>query len=178
MTSPTSKAVLDHLLTDVLEIDSADIKALSKADIKFYRKLVSLEFKDLDTLREDGDITMSCWRDITDYKSYVIATNPSYTFIMAMTDATWDSVDIPMLRLNQTLSTTAIAAAKPTLTANTVTPGQIETVSFLKYVHLLLLDKEHFLNSMNCCSLKQLGTTSSFALPTISLLPTQSYRTA
>ena len=50
-----------------------------------------------------------------------------------------------MLRLNQTISTTAIAAAKPTLTADTVTPGQIQTVSFLKYVHLSLLDKEHFL---------------------------------
>ena len=108
MTSPTSKAVLDHLLTNVLEIDSADIKALSKAGVKFYKKLDSALVADLDTLREDGDITMSCWRDITDFKSYVITTSPSYTFIMAMTDATWNSVDIPMLRLNQTLSTTAI----------------------------------------------------------------------
>ena len=66
MATPTTKAVLDHLLTIVLEIDSADIKALHKAGIKTYSKLTRLEFKNLDTLREDGDITMSCWRDITD----------------------------------------------------------------------------------------------------------------
>ena len=62
-----------------------------------------------------------------------------------MTEATWDAVDLSMIRLNQTLAITAIAAAKPTVTAATITPGQIETASFLKYVHLSLLDKEHFL---------------------------------
>ena len=92
---------------------------------------------------------MSCWRDITDFKLYVSATNPSYTFIMAMTDATWDSIDIPTLRINQALSTSTIATIKPTLTADTVTPSQIETVSFLKYVYLSLLDKAHFLQFYN-----------------------------
>ena len=62
-----------------------------------------------------------------------------------MTDATWDSIDISTLRINQALSTTTIATTKPTLTADTVTPSQIETVSFLKYVHLSLLDKAYFL---------------------------------
>ena len=95
MSGPTSKEVLDHLLNNILEIDSTDIKALSKAGIKFYKKLVSLDYKNLDTLREDGDITMSCWRDITDFKLYVSATNPSYTFIMAMTGATWELIDVP-----------------------------------------------------------------------------------
>ena len=62
MTAPTLKAVLDHLLINVLQIDSKDIKAISKASAKSYGKLMKLDFKNLDTLREDGNITMSCWR--------------------------------------------------------------------------------------------------------------------
>ena len=148
-TSPTSKEVLDHLLANVLDVDAPDIKALSKAGIKYYRKLVNFEFKDFDTLREDGDITMSCWRDMTDFKLYVDATNPSKAFIMAMTSESWDSVDIKMLRINQSFASTAIAASKPTLTADTVTPSQIETIAFLKYVHISLLDKNHILQFYN-----------------------------
>ena len=51
MSIPTSKEVLDHLLNNVLEIDSADIKALSKSGIKFYKELFSLDYKNLETLR-------------------------------------------------------------------------------------------------------------------------------
>ena len=60
MTEPSSKAVLDYLLTTVLQIDPLDIKALSKAGVKFYQILINLKFRDLDTLWLDGDITMSC----------------------------------------------------------------------------------------------------------------------
>ena len=86
MTEPSSKAVLDHLLTTVLQIDPLDIKALSKAGVKFYRKLTNLKFWDLNKLRLDGNITMSCWRDITDFESYIIATQPLFTSIVAMTE--------------------------------------------------------------------------------------------
>ena len=51
--------------------------------------------------------------------------------------------------MSRALSTTAIATTKPTLTADTVAPSQIETMSFLKYVYLSLLDKAHFLQFYN-----------------------------
>ena len=69
MMNPTSKEVFDHLLTNVLQIDAIGIKALSKACIKYYKILINLEVKDLNNLRQDRDITMSCWRDVTDFKS-------------------------------------------------------------------------------------------------------------
>lgn len=60
MTALTSKAAIHHIFHNVLEVDTNNIKALSKSCIKYYKRLVSLELKDLDTLCIDGDITMSC----------------------------------------------------------------------------------------------------------------------
>ena len=45
MVSPTSKEVLDHLLTNVIEVDTNDIKTLARAAVKFYKKLVSIKLK-------------------------------------------------------------------------------------------------------------------------------------
>ena len=108
MASPTLKEFLDHLLTNVLEFDTNDIKALARAGVNFYKKLISIKLKDFDTLHKDSDITMSCWITITDFKIYVDTTNPFYTFIMAMMLQSWDSVDIHTLRISQNLPSTAI----------------------------------------------------------------------
>ena len=145
MVTPTSKEVLDHLLNNVLKVDPDDIKALSKAGIKYYRKLLTFDFWDFEILCEDGNITMSCWRDMTNLRLCVDDTNSSKSSIMAMTSDSWDSVDVAMLHMNKALANTAIATTKPTLTANTVTPTQIDTIVFLKYVHISLLDNNHIL---------------------------------
>ena len=144
MTQPTLKEVLDHILNKVLEVDAKEIKSISKIGVKFYRQLVSFDFKDFDTLREDGNITISCWRDMTDFKLYIEATSSSYTFIMTMTSGTWEPFGVSMLRINQALASTSIDVTQPTLINNIVKPSQIETTPFLKYVHLTLLDKRHF----------------------------------
>lgn len=75
---------------------------------------------------------MSCWRNLTDLKVFITATNPSFASFMAMTSDTWDLVDLSILRLKHKLSSTAISATKPTLTANNVTHSWIETVAFRK----------------------------------------------
>ena len=92
---------------------------------------------------------------------------------MAMADATWDSIDTPTLRINQALSTTNNSATEPTLTANTVTPSQIETMSFLKYVYLSLLDKAHFLQFYNLL-LTQATEYNIFLRPANNITPADS----
>jgi len=52
MTAHTIKAVIDPLLTNVLQIDCEDIKALSKVGSKSYGKLIKLDFTKLETIRE------------------------------------------------------------------------------------------------------------------------------
>ena len=145
MATPNSREILDHLLINVFDVDPTDIKALLKAGAEYYRKLITFTVEHIQQLRKDGDITMLCCRDLTDFKLYVDATNPSKDFIMAMTSDSWDLVDVTMLQLNNSLASTAIAAAKPTLTADTVTPSQLETISLIKYVHISLLDKNHII---------------------------------
>ena len=82
---PTSKVVLDHLLDNVLLINTGDIKALSKAGVKYFEKLDKLDYLKIDTLCQDVTIPMLCWREITGFWMYIDFTSPLYTLIMAMT---------------------------------------------------------------------------------------------
>ena len=63
---PTSREVLDHLLTNILEVDANEIKALPRAGVKFYKKIDSFNFTQYDNLRKEGNITITCWRDVID----------------------------------------------------------------------------------------------------------------
>ena len=101
MATLNSRKVLNHLLVNALDVDPTDIKAISKSGAKYYQKLITFTVEDIQQLRKDGDITMSCCRDLTDFKLYVDATNPSKDFIMAMTSDSWDLVDVTMLRLKK-----------------------------------------------------------------------------
>ena len=149
MTSPTKKEVFEHLINNVLDLDADDISALTKApgkikDLRGFNK--TLTFDTITTLRKEGHFSMSCAQSLTDMKMFLTAQDPSYTSLMAMTMETWDLLDMTVLRLNHKLGSSSISTVKPTLNANTVTHSDIETNSFLKYVHLSLLDKAHILS--------------------------------
>ena len=149
MTVNTAQGVLEHLLKKVLDLDADDITALTKkpGGIRTMREFTkNLTHDGLNTLRKENHISMSSYQALTDLKMYIEAKDPSYTVLMAMTMDTWDLLDLTVLRLNHKLASSKISTAKPTLNGNTVKHSDIDTNSFLKYVHLSLLDKAHILS--------------------------------
>lgn len=66
---------------------------------------------------------------------------------MNLVIAYWNQVDVFMLRLKQFFKHAAILAKslRPTVTAVTVTPTQLEATSFQKYVDITITDKSQSL---------------------------------
>ena len=78
---------------------------------------------------------------------YIDAVDPDYVSVMLMMAATWETMDIMTLRLNQVSISTAMSASpKPSITATTVTLSNMETTNFLKYFSVVLTDNSQFLN--------------------------------
>ena len=65
---------------------------------------------------------------------------------MAMTAASWDMVDVSILRMNHDLSQSAIVDVKPSVTPATVTRSQIESTNFQKYYNIPLTNKNQTAN--------------------------------
>ena len=149
MTVNTAKSVFDHLINKVLDLDADDITALTEkiGGTKTMRDFTKyLTYDGLNTLRKETHISMSSYQGLTDLKMYIDAEQLSYTVLMAMTMDTWDLLDLTVLRLNHKLASSKISTVKLTLNGNTVKHLDIETNSFLKYVHLSLPDKAHILS--------------------------------
>jgi len=149
MANPSAKSVFEHLINNVLELDADDINALTGPigkirSMRDFNKKLTID--GLNTLRKEGTISMSCWQCLTDLKVYLADQPSSYKSLMAMTIDTWDDLDMSVLRLNHKLASANITTVTPTLNSNTVTHSDIDISSFLKYVHLSLLDKAHILS--------------------------------
>ena len=174
MTVHTAKSVYDHLVNNVLELDSEDIIALGGKigrinTMRDFNK--KLTYDGINTLRKEGNISMSCCQALQDLKIFYADQQPSYTSLMALTTDTWDLIDFNFLRLNHKLASSTISAVKPTLNANTVTHADIETSSFLKYVHLSLLDKAHILSFYDLILTQAIGH-NIFLRPADEITPT------
>ena len=70
----------------------------------------------------------------------------SYTHTMTITTDKWQDMDEVLICPNHTIAATAIASIPSTVTPTTVAATQIEDMSFLKYVNVVLLDKSQFQN--------------------------------
>ena len=143
------KAVLAHLLTTVLEIDPADITALTnKGGFRTYTKYCKVTDDKFELLYKSNHITLSCWIELQSFRMYIDENSPSYDDIIAMDADDWAAVDTDMLRLNHSLRTALLASPVPTITttADTVMPAQIQATNFLKYVHVTLKNKHQILN--------------------------------
>ena len=109
-----NKEVIDHLYTNVLLFDEDDIAScVSAAGLNYYRKLKGLTYENLNTLRKENKISMPVWRSLADFQMYAETTKPSLAAIMLMTEASWDAVDLSLLRINHELSQISIASTKP-----------------------------------------------------------------
>ena len=172
MPIPTNKEVIDHLYTKVFLFDEEDIASCETAGLKYYRKLKSLTYDDLETLRKENKISMPVWRSLTDYQMYAEATKPSMSAIMLMTEASWEAVDFSLLRLNHKFTKTSIALAKPEITADTVTSTQIDTIPFLKYCDITLLDKSNILHFYDNLLIQAKGY-KIFLRPSEEITPTE-----
>ena len=146
MSIPTNKEVIEHLYTSVLLFDDEDIASCISAGLKYYRNIPNMSYEDIETLRKDNKISMPIWRSLSDFKMYIDATTPSLAAIMLMTEASWDAVDLILLRINHGLKQTSIEDTKPEITADTVTSTQINTIPFLKYCDVNLLDKSNIIH--------------------------------
>ena len=132
MTTPTVKVVFTHLLTNILELDTDDIKEVQKPSIKSCAKLSKQAYNNLDTLRKEKDVPMSVWRRLIDWKIYMDASSPLYTNIMTITADKWQYMVAVLLQVNHLLTTRSINTTPLTVTSNTVNDTQIECMSFLK----------------------------------------------
>ena len=138
--------ILTHLLTKVLELDTEDIKIIIKVGYGTYRKFTIATCNNLNSLRNRKDLSQCAWRELTDWSMYANMTSLSYASIMTMTSETWDSVDGDVGRIHYALAKTTIVTDKPSVTADTVLPTQIDATLFLKYVSVHLIDKSQLLN--------------------------------
>ena len=160
MSNPTAKSVFEHLINNVLELDADDINAPTgpigkiKTMRDFNKKLTC---DGINTLCRESTISMSYCQCLKALKVFVADQQPSYKSSMAMTADTWDVLDMSVLRRNHKLASTNVNTAKPTLNVNTVTHSDIDTNSFLKYVHLSLLDKAHILRFYDLLLIQAIG---------------------
>ena len=70
-----------------------------------------------------------------------------YSWVMLMTPHDWETMDVMTLRLNHVRITTAMSnTPEPSINATTVTLSNMKTTNFLKYVSVVLTDKNQFLN--------------------------------
>ena len=148
MTSPlTPKEVPTHLFVNILELHSRDIANINKKGGMWnYKKLHATSIDFLEKLYKSYRISLDALQYISEWKMYVDNYQPSYDNIMATTSDTRETVDFKTLLLNHSLSRTAIVSPKPTVTPSTVTTGQMEAVSFLKYCSVKLMDKSQILS--------------------------------
>ena len=110
MATPTAKEALAHLFENVLDLDTEDIELVGKAGYRKYNVFSKVSYNTLTVLRDKDKITTSLWQQLSDFRMYIDAVDPSYATIMLMTAASWDDVDVIMLRLNHVLTETAVSS--------------------------------------------------------------------
>ena len=146
MLVPTNKEVIDYLYTNVLLFDDDDITSCRSAGLNYYHNLPSQTYEDLETLRKKNKISMPIWHSLTDFKIYAESTKPSFAATMLMIKVSWEAVNLLLLHIHHELSQMSIASMKPEITADTVTSTQIDTILFLKYCNITLLDKANMIH--------------------------------
>ena len=120
----TQEQIFTHLLTTVLELDTEEVKIISKARYRTYSKFVkNVMYDKLDRLRDRENLSSCAWRELTDWTMYEDMTSPSYKNVITMTCETWDSVDRSIVRINHALDKTTITTVKPSVTTDTVFPS-------------------------------------------------------
>ena len=110
-----------------------------------YKKLNvfrNASYKTLTTLRDKDKLTTSLWQELSDFRMYIDAVDPDYNSVVLMKSATWQVVEIIMLRLNHVMISAVVSAIpKPSVTTTTITLSNMETTNFLKYVSVVLTEK-------------------------------------
>ena len=144
MLGSTAKEAFTHLITDVIKLDKVEIKQLAKAGIYLYSRLKTNTYDNINTLCQDKDILIDVFRGVLDWRFYMENNNPLYNAIRQVDKETWANDGIALLLLNHRLTATAIFNALPAITVVTVMATQIESTSFFKYMHVVLLDKSQF----------------------------------
>jgi len=82
MPGSTAKEAFAHLLTDVLGLDTPDIKQIAKAGIHLYSRLKSNTYDNINTLYQDKDISIDVFRLVSYWKLYTNDNSPPYDVIM------------------------------------------------------------------------------------------------
>ena len=143
----TPKEVLGHLFKIILDLDTADIRVFKdKAGIWNYTKLIALSYKDITGLYKFNHITLASCCYVNNWKIYAEETNPNVSAIMTMSAASWDIVDVSILRINYELTESAIVDVKTFVTLANVTKSQIESTNFQKYCNIPLTNKKQISN--------------------------------
>jgi len=143
----TPKELLVHLFKNIFDLSTKNIKAFKdKAGILNYTKPVVLSYKDITGLYKFDHITLAGCHYVNDWKNYSNEINPSVSTNMAISAASWEMVDVTILRINHELIQSAIVDVKPSVTPATVTKSKIESTDFQKNCNIPLTNKKQITN--------------------------------